>query len=194
MLFNVPVSAQSSGIDHSLFPQLAGPFAQPQEVTAACLTCHAAAATEVMGTVHWTWEYTDPNTGQELGKNNVINNYCVAMPSNKPRCTSWHVGYGYRDSSFFETATEVDVDCLLCHSPDYGRTVVKDGEMVWLAPAEGVDVLAAAQNAQRPTNEMCLRCHQNSGGGPNFKHGVVPAPGLDVHTDAGLQCVDLSRW
>ena len=61
------------GVDHSLFPQLAGPFEKPQEVTVACLECHAEAATQVMATVHWTWEYTDPVTGQELGKNNVVN-------------------------------------------------------------------------------------------------------------------------
>jgi hypothetical protein len=84
------------------------------------------------------------------------------------------------------------VDCLICHSPDYGRTVVKDEEgQVYLAPAEGVDVLAAAQNAQRPTREMCTRCHLSAAGGPNFKHGEYPtSPEVDVHLAAGLQCVD----
>ena len=36
--------AQDGGVDHSAFPQLAGPFEKPQEITAACLTCHADAA------------------------------------------------------------------------------------------------------------------------------------------------------
>ena len=65
-------AGEGDGIDHSLFPQLAGPFENPQEVTVACLECHADSATQVMATVHWTWEYTDPVTGQELGNNNVV--------------------------------------------------------------------------------------------------------------------------
>ena len=27
-------------VDHALFPQLKGPFAKPQQVTAACISCH----------------------------------------------------------------------------------------------------------------------------------------------------------
>ncbi|HKJ37291.1 MAG TPA: hypothetical protein VJ972_00825, partial [Anaerolineales bacterium] len=76
------------GDSHASLSLLEGPFEKPQEVTAACLTCHQDAAEQMMGTVHWTWEYTDPVTGQVLGKNNVINNYCIAIESNEPRCTS----------------------------------------------------------------------------------------------------------
>jgi hypothetical protein len=89
--------------------------------------------------------------------------------------------------------TEADyanVDCLICHAPDYSRTVVKEGDAVKLAPADGVDAVAAAQNAQRPTSDMCLRCHLSAAGGPNFKHGDIPTPGYDVHRDAGVVCVD----
>ena len=103
------------GVDHSSFGLLAGPFETPQDVTKACLTCHSDSATEVMGTVHWTWEYTDPVTGQVLGKNNVVNNYCISVGSNEPRCTSCHIGYGYKDNTFDFTA-EANVDCLACHA------------------------------------------------------------------------------
>ena len=68
--------------------------------------------------------------------------------------------------------------------------MVKEGDEFKLAPAEGVDILAAAQAAQRPTSEMCLRCHLKAAGGPNFKHGEVPSPGYDVHLDGGVMCVD----
>ena len=100
LLTSTPVAAQEGGMDHSAFPQLQGSFEKPQDVTSACLQCHEGASQEVMGTIHWTWEYTDPNTGQQIGKNNVINNYCMAVTSNEPRCTSCHVGYGYTDISF----------------------------------------------------------------------------------------------
>ncbi len=59
-----PAEAQTSGSDHGNFTNLTGPFETPQEVTAACLECHVYAADEVMETIHWTWEYTDPITGQ----------------------------------------------------------------------------------------------------------------------------------
>jgi hypothetical protein len=59
------------------------------------------------------------------------------------------------------------------------------------APAEGVDVTAVAQNAQKPTREMCSRCHLGASGGPNYKHGDYPtSPEVDVHVAAGMQCVD----
>jgi hypothetical protein len=85
-----------------------------------------------------------------------------------------------------------NVDCLICHSPDYQRTVVKNEDGSFgLAPVEGLDLLAAAQSSQRPTNEMCTRCHLGASGGPNYKHGDFPtSPDVDVHLAAGLQCVD----
>lgn len=82
----------------------------------------------------------------------------------------------------------------MCHAPEYRRTVVKDGERFRIAPAPGVDVLAAARAVRRPTNEMCLRCHLGAGGGPNAKHGVTPtSPDVDVHLAKGLACVDCHR-
>lgn len=72
--------------------------------------------------------------------------------------------------------------------------MVKDGERFRIAPAEGVDVLAAARAVGKPTSEMCLRCHLGTGGGPNAKHGVAPTSGeVDVHVAKGLGCVDCHR-
>jgi hypothetical protein len=83
------------------------------------------------------------------------------------------------------------VDCLICHAPGYRRKVVKDGEKLRIAPADGVDVLAAARSVGKPTNEMCQRCHLGAGGGPNAKHGVAPtSPDVDVHLAKGIGCVD----
>ncbi len=71
---------------------------------------------------------------------------------------------------------------------------MKNGERLELAPAEGVDVLAAARAVGKPTSEMCQRCHLGAGGGPNAKHGVAPtSPEVDVHVARGLSCVDCHR-
>jgi hypothetical protein len=85
-----------------------------------------------------------------------------------------------------------NVDCLICHSPDYQRVPTKnEDDKFELVPAEGVDILVAAQNAQRPTREMCDRCHLRAAGGPNFKHGEWPTlPDVDVHMAGGVECVD----
>lgn len=84
-----------------------------------------------------------------------------------------------------------NVDCLICHAPNYARTVVMENGAPKIAPAAGVNVLAAAQSAQKPTNDMCLRCHLSTGGGPNAKHGDIGTPGSgDVHQAKGVACVD----
>jgi Cytochrome c bacterial len=69
--------------------------------------------------------------------------------------------------------------------------VVKKGDRLEIAPAAGVDVLAAARAVGRPTSETCLRCHLGPGGGPNHKHGVAPTSAeVDVHVAKGLSCID----
>ncbi|MHC4440512.1 MAG: hypothetical protein ACYS3S_24450, partial [Planctomycetota bacterium] len=70
-------------VNHSLFAPLKKDFQTASEVTEACLGCHPDTANQVMQTTHWTWEYITQD-GQQLGKKNVINNYCVAISSNEP--------------------------------------------------------------------------------------------------------------
>lgn len=53
---------EPSHADHSKFKELQGPFASGEEVTTVCLACPTEAAQQVMGTRHWTWEYTNPKT------------------------------------------------------------------------------------------------------------------------------------
>lgn len=117
----------------------------------------------------------------------------ASKPAQPGGCVQCHAGLGAKPNPV-EKLTQADrdnVDCLLCHAPAYRRTVVKDGEKLRLAAAEGVDVLAAARAVGKPTNDMCLRCHLGTGGGPNHKHGVTPTSAeTDVHVAAGLSCVD----
>ena len=194
--------------DHSLFPQLAGPFEKPQEVTAACLQCHVDSSNEVMATTHWNWLSEDAETGELIGKQNIVNNYCVAVGSNEPRCTSCHVGYGYSDNTFDFTNPNA-VDCLSCHSqePTYKKFPAGSGNP-WLGDEpkefpggsgkmwEKVDLVLAAQNVGAPTRMDCGACHFNGGGGDAVKHGDLdttmanPTKELDVHM--GTDSLDFS--
>lgn len=107
-------AAAAASTDHGKFDVLKGPFATGPDVTKACLSCHTEAAQQVHKSIHWTWDYTNPKTGQKLGKKNVINNFCVALDSNEPRCTSCHAGYGWKDAKC-DFKSEANVDCLVCH-------------------------------------------------------------------------------
>jgi len=195
---NVPAIA---GVNHSVFAPLKKDFQTASEVTETCLTCHPEAGKQVMQTTHWTWEYITQD-GQQLGKNNVINNYCVAISSNEPRCTSCHVGYGYKNAETFAQIGETAVDCLVCHdqSGTYKKFPAGAGDPTYeektfpAGPGEPygkpwlpVDLRAAAQSVGMPTRKNCGTCHFNGGGGANVKHGDLdvsmydPNSAVDVH-------------
>jgi octaheme c-type cytochrome (tetrathionate reductase family) len=188
-------------VNHSVFAPLKKDFQTASEVTEACLDCHPEAGKQVMQTTHWTWEYITQD-GQQLGKNNVINNYCVAISSNEPRCTSCHVGYGYRNAETFAQMGETAVDCLVCHdqSGTYKKFPAGAGEPNYedkifpAGPGEpygkirpAVDLKLAAQSVGMPTRKNCGTCHFNGGGGANVKHGDLdvsmydPNSAIDVH-------------
>ena len=179
--------------DHS--EMIEGTFKTPQEVTQACLECHEDAAKEVMQTIHWTWKgeaQAIPGHKGEfaLGKMNVFNNYCVAVESNWPRCTSCHVGYGWQDASF-DFTDEKNVDCLVCH--DQTGTYKKSPAGAGM-PAKEVDLTAVAKSVGPSSRENCGTCHFYGGGAENVKHGdldhglVNPAESYDVHMGSGMTC------
>ncbi len=196
-----PVSAQrlskipGGTADHSKFDILKGPFKSGPEVTKACLSCHTEAAKQIHKSIHWTWDYTHPKTGQRLGKKNVINAFCGNIASNEPRCTSCHAGYGWTDNSF-DFTSEKNVDCLVCHDttgeyvkwptkaghPLYEPLKTKDGK-VHMPP----DLAKVASNVGMPGRANCGACHFYGGGGDAVKHGdldsslVHPDHKLDVH-------------
>lgn len=184
--------------DHGKFEVLKQDFKSGPEVTKACLTCHTEAAHQFMKSIHWTWDFKNPRTGQQLGKKTVINDFCGSVASNEPRCTSCHAGYGWKDNSFDFTKQE-NVDCLICHdrSATYWKhptmagnplpaSIVKDGKVVMPAP----DLAKAAQSVGLPGRENCGACHFYSGGGDGVKSGNLdsslarPTKGTDVHMDA----------
>ena len=187
-------------VDHASF--FSAPFADAPSVTVACLGCHPDAAGEVMQTSHWTWagdRATNPHDGQALalGKRNVQNNFCIAIASNWPRCTSCHVGYGWKDDTFLETAGEAQVDCLVCHAD--ASLYQKDPKGAGL-PVEGTDLLAAAKSVGPTQRANCGVCHFKGGGGDGVKHGDLdetmyfPQSRVDVHMgEHGLACADCHR-
>ena len=88
-------------VDHALFTQLKGPFAKPQEVTAACISCHNERHTEVMASSHWNWARHRVRRGRGhpgIGKKNVLNNFCIGVAGNQPSCDKCHTGYGFVDA------------------------------------------------------------------------------------------------
>ena len=96
--------------DHSKFRMLMQDFQTGPEVTATCLVCHTEAAKQVMRTSHWTWicprakAELASRQGRAVGKGeHVLNNFCIALASNEPRCTSCHAGYGWKDKRFDST-------------------------------------------------------------------------------------------
>ncbi len=177
-----------------------GPFKTGPEVTKRCLVCHEKETNDFMKTVHWTWskEQTLANGKKvNIGKVNALNNFCIGLPANWPRCTSCHAGYGFKDAGFDFSKAE-NVDCLVCHDttgtykkfPTGAGHPVYEGEQkefpkgnIW----KPVDLLKVAQSVGRTSRATCGACHFYGGGGDHVKHGdldtsmVNPTPEIDIH-------------
>ena len=190
-------AGKPSTADHSKFKELSGPFATGPDVTRACLKCHTEASKQLHKTKHWTWSVVNPQNGEQLGKKNVINNFCGSVVSNEERCTSCHIGYGWKDGNFDFTSEE-NVDCLVCHDttaeyrkfpagaghPVYEPTEWPAGSGRMIQPA---DLAKIAQKVGPTSRRNCGTCHFLGGGGNAVKHGdldlslVNPGKYLDVH-------------
>jgi octaheme c-type cytochrome (tetrathionate reductase family) len=193
-------AAGKSTADHSKFEILQKEFTSGPEVTEACLSCHTEAADQVKHSIHWKWEYDNPETGQTLGKRHVINAFCGNVVGNEPRCTSCHVGYGWDDMSSPPPQQSNAVDCLVCHdtSGQYTKLATgaghppleAKGSTITGAKAWAVDLKEAAQSVGLPQRQNCGGCHFYGGGGDNVKHGDLssalynPTKDVDVHMAA----------
>jgi octaheme c-type cytochrome (tetrathionate reductase family) len=195
--------------DHAKHEILQQEFASGPEVTAACLSCHELAAGQFHKTIHWTWR--DPNVESSAGVGKgalTVNNFCVAVASNEPRCTSCHAGYGWKDKTF-DLNNPAAVDCLVCHEqtgtykkfptgaghPVAETTVFKGNGKTFEPP----DWNKVAQSVGRPTRKNCGTCHFFGGGGDGVKHGdldssmMKPNKALDVHMGTDGQNFDCVR-
>jgi len=187
----------TSTADHTKFKELQRPFATGPDVTKACLVCHTEAAKQIHKSKHWTWEFLNPESKQRLGKKNIVNNFCTAVPSNYTFCSACHVGYGWKDQNF-DFKSETNVDCVVCHDttgtyrklPGWsGHPPYKDTEF---PPHSGKIVKApnlmkVAQNVGKTSRATCGACHFYGGGGDGVKHGDLdssmrnPGKYLDIH-------------
>ncbi|MBN2135604.1 MAG: tetrathionate reductase family octaheme c-type cytochrome [Acidobacteria bacterium] len=196
-----------STADHSKHEALQKLFKTGPDVTEACLSCHTEAAQQLMKTKHWTW--VCPKKQSKEGKVYIINNFCIALLSNEPRCTSCHAGYGWKDKNF-DFDNEKNVDCLVCHEqtgtyvkfptgaghPTYVETVFMG--KTYYPP----DFNKIAQSVGKPTRKNCGACHYYGGGGDGVKHGDMDASlqnserGLDVHMNLkgeNFDCIECHR-
>ena len=188
------VPTPTTHVDHTNI--ISGPFETGQEVTRACLECHKDAASQVAMTSHFTWESAPFNVpwrdeAVTIGKKNQINNFCIGTQGNQKKCTTCHVGYGWGDTSYDFNNPE-NVDCLACHADTASYAKGEYG-----LPAEGIDLVAAAQSVREPTRDNCGKCHFDGGGGNGVKHGDLdeslyfPTENLDVHMGRlDFQCID----
>ena len=191
------------GLAHAQAPE---PHTAIQEYNgpATCQMCHGNVTDEVIHSVHYTWEGKMDHYSPVAGSIARINwlgmlNETLNIPGGCGRC---HIGGGEPPTAPEQVTDEAKagIDCLICHSPVYDTSLrfpVQDAAGNWTLTQDRT-VLAARQ-AQRPTTENCLFCHQNVGGGPLLKRGVDFAPiedkhgeasKADVHADAGMTCVD----
>ena len=71
-----------------------------------------------MRTAHWKWEGTVSGIkgfeGTIHGKKDLLNNFCLAVPTNEGRCAQCHIGYGWGDKNF-DFGNPKNIDCLACH-------------------------------------------------------------------------------
>jgi len=182
---------QGGTADHTKFDELKGPFASGSDVTKACLGCHTETGKHFMRNIHWTWSYKYPDTGQQLGKKYLINNFCTNTRGNEGMCAQCHAGYGWKDETF-DFTDETKIDCLVCHETTgtYYKTPNSKGSPACSVMFEGkppIDFAAAAQSVDLPQRRNCGTCHFNGGGGDNVKHGDLssaltnPPRDLDVH-------------
>lgn len=185
-LIALSFSSSAAYLNHSF---LTGPYEEGPDVTADCISCHSQQAADMLNSTHWLWTTCsecgcEEQSHEGLGKRTVINNFCVAIGSNEPRCTSCHTGYGWADKTFDFTNAS-NIDCVVCHETTGTYKKIPTGAG---AVDPSVDLVAVAQSIGSPSRETCGgSCHFFGGGGDNVKHGdmssalLEPSRELDVH-------------
>jgi hypothetical protein len=145
-----------------------------------CLSCHRTQAVQVYNSEHYQWS----------GKFGAINDFCIYPDINTigkltnvegievdGGCLKCHPGMGAKPTKS-ANPTDADlanIDCLVCHAPNYKRTVdpVTKTKYIPDEAAMGMTILEAAADIRPTTRDTCLNCHTKSGGGDNFKRGDI---------------------
>ena len=192
------------------------------EGTKTCLSCHEQEARAIHDSVHYQWKgdarYVIDSSTPEAGKLGGINDFCIYPDINwlaklknvngalvDGGCAKCHAGLGEKPAEAANQAQLENVDCLLCHSESYRRTIEVVGGKSRFRPDESkmtVSIEEAATDISLPSKDRCLDCHAKSGGGDNYKRGDIEEAHrdatreFDVHLateengGAGLECLD----
>jgi len=152
--------------------------------TSQCLNCHGKIGDDVMKTAHWKWEGTVSGIkgfeGTIHGKKDLLNNFCLAVPTNEGRCSQCHIGYGWGDKNF-DFGNPKNIDCLACHdqtgtykkvaTPTAAQPIVGGPDMT----PEALQKVAQSvgMNKGVPPRSTCVFCHSRAGGDDNVKHGDI---------------------
>ena len=195
-------------VDHSKFPELQQDFATPQDVTKACLKCHNNVDQQLMTNEHWTWIKKDTIPGRgpvELGKKNILNNFCIGSASNEKLCTMCHAGFDFKDKNWDASKTE-NMDCLVCHDNTgtyhKSNTCADPNQKGYGYPNKNTDLKNAALHVGLPKRQNCGSCHYVGGGGNNVKHGDLEMAqnnctrDIDVHMSKdgpNMACIDCHK-
>ncbi|MCP4168930.1 MAG: hypothetical protein GY759_23960 [Chloroflexi bacterium] len=182
-------------------------YMQEYEGPQSCETCHLGAAEQITQSMHYTWSEKMDHYSPIPATISSINWLGVLNPDMEIAggCGRCHTGGGAMPGTAEADTAEAhaQVDCLVCHAEVYdmsARFPQQDEEGNWTLG--GDRSLAAARTAARPSDEACLRCHLNAGGGNLFARGVDLAPVADkhaeesygdIHAERGMVCVDCHR-
>jgi len=201
-----------SKVDHNQFEILQQKFTSPKQITEACLSCHNKTDQEVMMTSHWKWakSYVKDNGDTiQLGKKNILNNFCIGTESNELLCSSCHIGYGW-DNMTEDFNKSKDIDCIVCHdqSGEYKKAMGLAG-----LPTKTKLVICGMKSFPfnydkvltsigKPQRHNCGACHFVGGGGNNVKHGDLEmalnntTKKVDVHMGvdgANMNCIECHK-
>lgn len=177
--------------------EITGDFKTPQDVTRQCLECHPEAGDQILQSRHWKWQ--DKKTIKRgdrfisAGKINILNNFCIALTSNWPRCTSCHAGYGWKDKKF-DFADRNNIDCLICHDttglyeklPTGSGYPAREKTVIENKTYNPPDYLAIARKAGKSSRKNCGTCHFFGGGGDAVKHGNIDSTLLNPDRDSDV--------
>ena len=185
---NIEIKHDTMPVDHAKFAVLQKKFTSGPEVTKACLSCHNGVGKEFMKTEHWRWLKKDSIPGRgvfDLGKKNLLNDFCIGVNSNENLCSMCHAGYGYKNKNF-DFSNQNNIDCLVCH--DQTKTYHKSNPCAGPnlpgagAPDIHVNLGYVAQHVGKAKRNNCGSCHFTGGGGNNVKHGDLEMGLLSAHT------------
>ena len=188
--------------------------------TATCLTCHTQEAMAMHASAHYQWKgdasESDGLDSALAGKLGGINDFCIYPDINwigkltnaagvrvDGGCGRCHTGLGKKPTATATQEQLENIDCLLCHSPNYKRTVeLVNGSYAFVPDTANmtVSLYEAAIDIRLPDKNTCLNCHTRAGGGNNFKRGDIEEAhrnasyDFDVHLaprsagGAGFEC------